>query len=54
MTDEMLRELNALIVQAKETADYTRKISTLYRGTVQGMQTIGNILRIRRMLWRRH
>lgn len=24
-TDEMLRELNALIVQAKETADYTRK-----------------------------
>lgn len=25
MTDEMLRELNALIVQAKETADYTRK-----------------------------
>jgi AraC family transcriptional regulator len=28
VTDEMLRELNALIVQAKEAADYTRKNST--------------------------
>lgn len=27
-TDEMIRELNALIVQAKETADYTRKSKT--------------------------
>ncbi len=43
VTDEMLRELNALIVQAKEAADYTRKTVQPYRGTVQDMQTIGGI-----------
>ena len=32
-TDEMLRELNALIVQAKETADHTRKSKTTESGT---------------------
>ena len=32
-TDEMLRELNALIVQAKETADHTRKSKATESGT---------------------
>lgn len=35
-TDEMIRELNALIVQAKETADYTRKNKTNASPDVQG------------------